>query len=72
MTKSAGQTANDVQADYISLHDFAHGNVPNPYPIELMAGFYHTQETAKPTAHLADTEENWHSLIKAYSEQEVK
>lgn len=57
--------------EYISLYQFAHANVPNPYTVELMAGFYHVQETAKPP-HLADTETNWHALIKEYATAEVK
>lgn len=55
---------------FISLSSFAQANAKK-YGIELMGGFYHSQETAKPP-HLADTETNWHKLIDAFKKQEVK
>jgi hypothetical protein len=61
------QTSNEV---YISLSAFAQSNAKK-YGIEMMGGFYHSQETAKPP-HLADTEAIWHSLIQNFAKQEVK
>ena len=64
---------NDAQASamepvFISLHSFAQSHALK-YGIELMGGFKHSQESVK---HYADTEENWHKLIAAYSKKEVK
>lgn len=52
---------------YIGLNLFAQTHAKK-YGIELMGGFYHTQEAIK---HYADTEENWHKLIDEYSKKEV-
>lgn len=53
---------------YIGLNIFAQANAKK-YGIELMGGFYHTQEALK---HRADIEENWHKLIKDYAGREAK
>lgn len=63
----ATETSNEV---FISLASFAQANAKK-YGIELMGGFYHSQETAKPP-HLADTEANWHKSIEKFMKQEVK
>jgi len=55
---------------YIPLYRFAQ-DFAKKYGVEMMGGFYHTQETAKPP-HLADTEDNWHKLIQAYAKKEVR
>lgn len=61
----------DVSGEvFISLSSFAQANAKK-YGIELMGGFYHSQETAKPP-HLADTETNWHALIEKFKKREVK
>ena len=53
---------------FVSLESFAQANA-RKYGIELMGGFYHTQEVAR---HYADTPSNWHALIDAYRNREVK
>lgn len=53
---------------FVHLHSFAQSNALK-YGVELMGGFYHTQEKE---FHFADTEENWHKLIDKYAKQEVK
>lgn len=52
----------------VPLNSFAQQNALK-YGVELMGGFYHTQERE---FHFADTAENWHKLIDEYSKQEVK
>lgn len=52
----------------VPLSSFAQANALK-YGVELMGGFYHTQERE---FHFADTDENWHKLIEKYSKQEVK
>lgn len=70
MAKSLEVAAESVDQDvvYMSLQQFADTHVAK-YGIELMGGFFHTQESAKK---FADTEEAWHTAIVAFSKKEVK
>lgn len=64
------ETTQENSNEFVSLSSFAQANAKK-YGIELMGGFYQTQETAKPPQ-LADTEANWHKLIQSYAKKEVK
>lgn len=72
MAKSfdAAATNEEVAQDvvYMPLQKFA-DTFASKYGIELMAGFYHTQEVAKK---FADIEDNWHTAISAFAQKEVK
>ena len=57
----------DSAPAYVSLYTFAQGHAKK-YGIEMMGGFYHSQES---TGHFADTEENWHHLMKQFQGKEV-
>jgi hypothetical protein len=65
--ENSQETSNEV---FISLHAFAQANAKK-LGVELMGGFYHSQETAK-SPHLADTEANWNALFEEFSNREVK
>ena len=68
VTQGAVMNRELTHEQYIALNTFAQSNALK-YGIELMGGFYHTQEVQK---HYADTEDNWHKLIDDYSRKEVK
>jgi hypothetical protein len=53
---------------YVSLQKFADDNALK-YGIELMGGFFHTQESSNT---FADTEENYRLAIQAFAKKEVK
>lgn len=66
--KEAVKSAVSKDVVYTPLQVFA-DTYAKKYGIELMGGFYHTQEKAKK---FADTEENWIAAIEAYRKAPVK
>lgn len=61
-------SAEVVEVHLTTLKAFADQNAIK-YGIEIMAGFYHEQETA---THFADTDENWSRLMNEFKTKEVK
>lgn len=67
-SKTQSAPVETEEAVFMPLQKFA-DDYALKYGIELMAGFFHTQESLKK---FADIEENYHSAIKVYAKEEVK